>query len=717
MDSSTLRTASTYLNNLLLARGLLREGTPIDFARPSKSQHGEKQTMAQVINLVHDLILRRDREQEQREAVAMTLRALRAEQTRNATDIGRLKTREEEHARNLAQAQAAERAAKAEVKRVESAMKGLQEQIARLKTTLAQVRTQCSNDVRKRDVQIQRLKAHLQDHQRGNNKGGIVGATITITPTALAAGRRAVDAGTHDLADPEYSLKQETTEFLTQLSQSLSDENDGLIGLIRSAVATVKELLGLPANAHRFADSTVGSLGSQHAADDTMGDGANMLHTLPTSYEALAADLERTITHLKTVLTNPDFVSMEEVEVREDEIARLREGWEKMEARWREVLSMMNGWRRRMESTGDTINLDDLKQGLGLSVGFDGSSQERRGDLVASHDLQEGEEDEVEVAAHEADVSQLGRDDDAETIVQDLGVEDDTGADEEDEEDEKDGGHTVARSPKSPERQPLEPPEFFDLRPHSSGHLRETTGNRRNRMAPVSTSKPDGDHGTERSYPDKKKPALDLATPTIIKQHISRSTRFHSAKTAAPESAAARSTARKPASVKTTSALPRQTRKRLSSPNPHPKERSAKQRTSEPNETIAAESSLFSPTTAEPNPHQHQPEAEEEEKHEERELTLHEKLKAAQTEAEAAAAAAATAAASNNPTKARKEPDRVCFDDGLDDNDDDFGEKGDEVGVIRSPVRKTRIRGRPKRRKSTLNPDELQRLLGLDEGS
>ncbi|KAK4994131.1 hypothetical protein LTR28_000998, partial [Elasticomyces elasticus] len=300
MDSSTLRTASTYLNNLLLARGFLREGTPIDFARPSKSQHGEKQTMAQVINLVHDLILRRDREQEQREAVAITLRTLRAEQTRNATDIGRLKTREEEHARNLAQAQTAERAAKAEVKRVESAMKALQEQIARLKTTLAQVRTQCSNDVRKRDVQIQRLKTHLQDHQRGNNKGGIVGAAITITPTALAAGRRAVDTGTHELADPEYSLKQETTEFLTQLSQSLSDENDGLIGLIRGAVATVKELLGLPANAHRFADSTVGSLGSQHAADDTMGDGANMLHTLPTSYEALAADLERTVAHLKT---------------------------------------------------------------------------------------------------------------------------------------------------------------------------------------------------------------------------------------------------------------------------------------------------------------------------------------------------------------------------------------------------------------------------------
>ena len=60
MDSSNIKTASVYINNLLLARGLLRDGKPIEFARPSKADGGKEVTMAQIINLVHDLVLKRD---------------------------------------------------------------------------------------------------------------------------------------------------------------------------------------------------------------------------------------------------------------------------------------------------------------------------------------------------------------------------------------------------------------------------------------------------------------------------------------------------------------------------------------------------------------------------------------------------------------------------------------------------------------------------------
>lgn len=60
MDTQSLRTASTYINNLLLSRGLLRNGTSIEFAAPAKAEGGVNATMAKVINLVHDLVLRRD---------------------------------------------------------------------------------------------------------------------------------------------------------------------------------------------------------------------------------------------------------------------------------------------------------------------------------------------------------------------------------------------------------------------------------------------------------------------------------------------------------------------------------------------------------------------------------------------------------------------------------------------------------------------------------
>ena len=60
MESQNLSTASSYINNLLLSRGLLRNGIPIEFAKPAKAEGGLDATMAKVMNLVHDLILRRD---------------------------------------------------------------------------------------------------------------------------------------------------------------------------------------------------------------------------------------------------------------------------------------------------------------------------------------------------------------------------------------------------------------------------------------------------------------------------------------------------------------------------------------------------------------------------------------------------------------------------------------------------------------------------------
>lgn len=60
MESQGLQTACSYVNNLLLSRGLLRNGVPIEFATPSKVEGGVDATMAKVMNLVHDLILRRD---------------------------------------------------------------------------------------------------------------------------------------------------------------------------------------------------------------------------------------------------------------------------------------------------------------------------------------------------------------------------------------------------------------------------------------------------------------------------------------------------------------------------------------------------------------------------------------------------------------------------------------------------------------------------------
>ncbi|KAM0720160.1 hypothetical protein Q7P37_004296 [Cladosporium fusiforme] len=428
MDSESLRTASTYLNNLLLARGLLRNGADIDFVKPSR------ESRAQIINLVHDLVLRSDRDKERNEQLSFSLRQLRAEDTRKNTEIERLRVKGEENAREAVQARNAERLVKEEAKKIERNIKGLQEQVGRLKASLAQVRTQCANDVKKRDLELARLKAHLQDQRRGN-RAGVAAPSMTVS-----GGRRQQDSSTKEVKDPEYSLKQETTEFLTQLSQSLSDENDGLIGLLREALGTMKDLLGLPANTQIMADSAIGSRGSS----DELADGKqnSNVHALPTSYETLATELDNTLSHLKKILTNPNFVSVEEVEVRDDEILRLRQGWEHMEKRWKDVLVMMDGWRRRMD-TGETLRLEDLQQGMGL---VSPARDERL--------MYEANEDELDQSFAEGDVSDIRLPDDDELDESSVMLEAPKLADS-----------LSAGSASKRKRDLWEPPATFDLRP------------------------------------------------------------------------------------------------------------------------------------------------------------------------------------------------------------------------------------------------------------
>ncbi len=283
-----------------------------------------------------------------------TLRTSSAEQTQK---VSRLEARSTDLDRQLALAGAQERAARATLRTAETRAKALREELARLKGTVVQIRGQCAADIRRKDGEINRLKKHLEGRRGRDGNGGQVGVVVVAPGIAKAQqGSRNQEYGV-DVGSPEYSLKQETTEFLTQLSQGLSDENDALIGLVRNTLATLRSLQGLPSPSASGPEASRGL------------DYGIAAMAAPPSYEPLAASTDEVLEHLRGLLTSPNFVPLEEVEIREEEIIRLREGWEKMEARWREAVGLMDGWRKRMVDTGDTINLDDLTKGLELDSG------------------------------------------------------------------------------------------------------------------------------------------------------------------------------------------------------------------------------------------------------------------------------------------------------------------------------------------------------------
>ena len=60
MGQHDLQAASSYINNSLISRGLLRKGEEIEWARPKSHPGGTEATMVKIIRLVNDLIVSKD---------------------------------------------------------------------------------------------------------------------------------------------------------------------------------------------------------------------------------------------------------------------------------------------------------------------------------------------------------------------------------------------------------------------------------------------------------------------------------------------------------------------------------------------------------------------------------------------------------------------------------------------------------------------------------
>ncbi|OKL58635.1 hypothetical protein UA08_06189 [Talaromyces atroroseus] len=380
MESQNLQAASNYINNLLLARGLLKNGKPINFAQPDDGEQGADATMAKIINLVNDLVLRRDREAEHRENLASTIQNLRVTESQQAGDIERLKSKNAELKRSVALAEGQQRVLKQNLSSAESTVRQLKEQSQKLKATVQQVRAQCANDIRKRDMELQKLKTHLSERQRGKREGlGVT--TININRTADIAPRNPEP----DISNPGYNLKQETTEFLTQLCQNLSDENDSLINLSRTTIETLRELQGI-------SDSSDGDASAFSKSSQLYNQGG-AVSAVPTNIVDLSAEMDTVLDHLRTLLTNPSFVPLEEVELRDEEIQRLREGWERMEVRWKQAVAMMDGWHKRISDGGDSVDIDELRKGMSLDSALGRSITEANEESPVYGDDDNGPED------------------------------------------------------------------------------------------------------------------------------------------------------------------------------------------------------------------------------------------------------------------------------------------------------------------------------------
>ncbi|KAF8458023.1 Afadin and alpha-actinin-binding-domain-containing protein [Terfezia claveryi] len=323
-----LSSASTYLNNLLAKAGLLKGGTAVNFHNPS-SDDG---STTRIINLVHDLVTRREKEEEQLESLANTIRTLRSDNAKLQQANEKLGKKCEELERKNVTLEGQQNAFNSTLRTSEAAAKSLRDETTRLKMVLQQVRNQFAIDIRKRDVQLGKIKEQLLNPRRNPKNVN----TITITGTVPPA---AADVAPQSACGPDC-MAQDTADALTELSQTLANENDNLVSITRQTLSTLNTIQGIQDDCH-------------FPPEEESGDA--YLSVCPQSFEALSEELQRSLESLREMINQPNYVAIEElqerdkiIEEKEKEIARLQARIEVVEEEWRKAIEMVKMWNQSM---------------------------------------------------------------------------------------------------------------------------------------------------------------------------------------------------------------------------------------------------------------------------------------------------------------------------------------------------------------------------------
>jgi len=281
----------------------------------------------------------------------------------------------------------------------------------RLKMIIQQVRGQSANDIRKRDVEIGRLKEKLLEPRR--NPKSVNTITITgFTPTVTSSKPEA----TSDNACSPDCIAQDTADALTELSQTLANENDNIVSITRQMLSTLKSIQGIEDD---FQFPT-----TEEDAESAF------LSITPRSFDALSDELADALGSLRDLVNQPNYVAVEEIHAKDNEISRLRARVATVEEEWRKAIALIDQWNKSINGQNSASNPIEYPEPSGYPV---------RAGLEQIMEEDEEEEEEFEYEEEEGEYEE-----------EEEGIEDE-GVQEQDQEEDHEG-EVMEESEKSEEQ-------------------------------------------------------------------------------------------------------------------------------------------------------------------------------------------------------------------------------------------------------------------------
>ncbi|KAK9389644.1 Afadin and alpha-actinin-binding-domain-containing protein [Lipomyces mesembrius] len=324
MDAETdLNSASRRLNSALISKGLLDQSNRLSFHEGSDAR--------KIINFIYDIIRRRDKDSELKENLVNTIHEHKASETRLKKAITQLESKCDNFERQLNIVAVQRDNFSTNVKTLEFQNRNLQDDIARQKTLLQQIRAQDANERRKRDQQILRMKEkagfEIRRAKSISSTTGKFNNSSWSSERYMASSQSMRTFSEHP--DSGSLFREQASNIIPNVIQELTHENARMIALIRETTLTLNVFTG------------------EKSVNDEEFD--NVLQYLPSTFPELSIEINNSLEALREILHEPRYVSIEEVHHREQEIERLKKQLDSMTTNWKDAIQTMDEWNQYMD--------------------------------------------------------------------------------------------------------------------------------------------------------------------------------------------------------------------------------------------------------------------------------------------------------------------------------------------------------------------------------
>lgn len=333
MASRDLQSAAAYINSSLVTKGYLKEDQRIDFASLGDSKDDDRSLVTndtRIINVIYGLLDAVDNDNSNSERQQSKITELEKRLEREAIEKRKISLQLQAAERRILSDSLKQQQLQSSMKMAEVNHINTKEELTRLSGLVSQLKTQFANELRRKDVEISKIKMRLSEPRHGKTHYGSKGTLTRLDSRSPAA--NAIESS---------PVREETVE---KLSQTLVQLNDALVaenGLL------LKEL-------YKVNCEICKANGKPPALEEFVWKGPNLgaagVARRTAHGNKISASIYSNLKQISDLLNDPNVVSVDEVRDRDKTIAHLTEKLRETTENWQKAIKTMDEWKKYRSS-------------------------------------------------------------------------------------------------------------------------------------------------------------------------------------------------------------------------------------------------------------------------------------------------------------------------------------------------------------------------------